>query len=271
MLRRVAKTLLLLLAGTLIAQAYGFNVTALIAGAGVAGLAVAFAAQKTIENVFGGVSVLLDQPVRVGDFCRVGAFQGTVEDIGLRSTRLRTVDRTLVSVPNAQLSAEVLENFGARDRIRLYQVVNLRYETSPDQLRWLLAEFRRLILSHPMIDGEGARVRFINLGPSSLDVEIFCFVKTTDFPTFTAVREDVFLRLMDLVSASGSGFAFPSQTLYFGRDPGIDARRAREAQAQVESRRTQGALPFPDFPEQEIRAFEGTLPYPPKGAAGSGT
>ena len=267
MLRRGAKLALLLLAGTLLAQNYGFNVTALLAGAGVAGLAVAFAAQKTIENLFGGVSVILDQPVRVGDFCKVGAFQGTVEDIGLRSTRLRTVDRTVVSVPNAQFSTEFLENFGARDRIRLYQVLNLRYETTPDQLRWLLAELRRLLYSHPMIDREQARVRFVNYGPSSLDVEIFCFVRTTDFPAFTAVREDVFLRVMEIVGASGSGFAFPSQTLYLGRDTGIDAARTRAAEEQVEAWRRQGELPFPDFAEQEIGALGGTLSYPPEGSA----
>ncbi len=266
MLRRGAKVALLLLAGTLIAQNYGFNVTALLAGAGVAGLAVAFAAQKTIENLFGGVSVILDQPVRVGDFCKVGAFQGTVEDIGLRSTRLRTVDRTVVAVPNSQFSTEFLENFGARDRIRLYQVLNLRYETTPDQLRWLLVEIRKLILSHAMIHGDQARVRLIGFGPSSLDVEVFCFVKTTDFPTFAAVREDVLLRLIDVVHGSGSGFAFPSQTLYFGRDGGVDAGRTRAAEAQVEAWRKQGELPFPDFTDGEIRAFEGTLPYPPEGS-----
>lgn len=270
MLRRGAKAALLLLTGMLVAQNYGFNVTALLAGAGVAGLAIAFAAQKTIENLFGGVSVILDQPVRVGDFCKVGAFLGTIEDIGLRSTRLRTVDRTVVSVPNSQFSTEVLENFGARDRIRLFQVLNLRYETTPDQLRWILAEIRRLVYSHPMIEPEQARVRFVNFGPSSLDVELFCFVKTTDFATFTAVREDVFLRLMDLVNASGSGFAFPSQTLYFGRDPGVDAARTGEAQAQVEAWRRQGELPFPDFPADRIRGFAGTLPYPPEGSARRG-
>jgi len=269
MLRRGAKVALLLLAGTLIAQNYGFNVTALLAGAGVAGLAVAFAAQKTIENLFGGVSVILDQPVRVGDFCKVGAFQGTVEDIGLRSTRLRTVDRTVVAVPNAQFSTEFLENFGARDRIRLYQVLNLRTETTPDQLRWLLVEIRKLILSHAMIHSEQSRVRLIGFGPSSLDVEVFCFVKTTDFPTFAAVREDVLLRLIDVVHASGSGFAFPSQTLYLGRDGGVDATRTRAAEAQVEAWRKQGELPFPDFAEREIRALEGTLPYPPEGAGGA--
>ncbi len=268
LLQRSAKVALLLLAALLLAQNYGINVTALLAGAGVAGLAIAFAAQKTIENLFGGVSVILDQPVRVGDFCKVGAFQGTIEDIGLRSTRLRTVDRTVVSVPNAQFSTEFLENFGARDRIRLYQVLSLRYETTPDQLRWLLAELRRLLYSHPMIDREQARVRFINFGPSSLDVEIFCFVRTTDFPAFTAVREDVFLRVMDIVRASGSGFAFPSQTLYFGRDAGVDAARTRAAEEQVEGWRRQGELPFPDFAEGEIGALEGTLSYPPEGSVG---
>jgi MscS family membrane protein len=248
--------------------AVGYEVTTVLAGLGIGGLALAFGAQKTVENLFGSMALAADQPFRVGDFVKVEDFTGTVEDIGLRSTRLRTVDRTVVSVPNAQFSTEFLENFGARDRIRLYQVLNLRYETTPDQLRWLLAELRRLLYSHPMIDREQARVRFVNYGPSSLDVEIFCFVRTTDIPVFAAVREDVFLRVMDIVGASGSGFAFPSQTLYLGRDTGVDASRTRAAEEQVEAWRRQGELPFPDFAEQEIGALEGTLSYPPEGSTG---
>lgn len=265
----VRKTLLgtvLVIAVAMFAQSMGLNLTAVLAGAGVAGLAVAFAAQKTVENLFGGVSVLLDQPVRVGDFCKVGGNTGTVEEIGLRSTRIRTVDRTLISIPNAQFSTEILENYGARDRIRLYQVIGVRYETSPDQLRWILAETRRLIFSHPMIGPDGARVRFVNFGASSLDFEIFCYVKTTDFATFVTVREDVFLRLMDIVAASGSGFAFPSQTLYLGRDTGLDPEATQQAEAQVRGWREQNLLPFPNSTEEEVRSMVDTLDYPPKGS-----
>ncbi len=266
MVQKTLQVLVIALAVTVFAQSMGVNLTAVLAGAGVAGVAVAFAAQKTIENLFGGVSVLLDQPVRVGDFCKVGSNTGTVEEIGLRSTRIRSVDRTLISIPNAQFSTDTLENYGARDRIRLYQVIGVRYETSPDQLRWILAETRKLIFSHPMIGPDGARVRFINFGASSLDFEIFCYVNTTDFATFVTVREDVFLRLMDIVEASGSGFAFPSQTLYLGRDTGLDAERTKAAESAVQGWRERNQLPFPNNTPDQIESVAGTLDYPPKGS-----
>jgi MscS family membrane protein len=195
---------------------------------------------------------------------------GTVEEIGIRSTRVRTLDRTLVTVPNSEFSEIQLENFGARDRIRLYTILSLRYETSPDQLRHVLAELRKLLAAHPRVSESPARVRFTGLGAFSLDLEVFAYVLTSEWDEFLKVREDILLRMMDIVRASGTGFAFPSQTLYLGRDGGLDGERARNAEAEVRAWRAAGELPFPDFKEETIARIDGTLDYPPHGAAVAG-
>ena len=273
--QRVAKAFLGILAVVLAMQNLGFNVTGLIAGLGVGGLAIALAAQKSVANLFGGVSLVADQPVRVGDFCRFGDGKiGTVEEIGLRSTRVRTLDRTLVTIPNAEFSEVQLENFGPRDRIRLFTVLNLRYETSPDQLRYVLTELRKLLAAHPMITESPARARFVALGPHSLDVEIIAYVCTNDWNEFLQIREDFFFRVMDIVEASGTGFAFPSQTLYLGRDGGLDPQKSRDAEAKVRAWRQENTLPFPEFSDAMRTELEGTVDYPPRGSvayADSGT
>jgi MscS family membrane protein len=264
---RVTKVFLLILAVLSALSNLGFNVTGLIAGLGVGGIAIALAAQKTFENFFGGISMLVDKPIQVGEFCRYGDKIGTVEQIGLRSTRIRSLDRTLVTVPNAEFSSIQIENFAARDRIRFHTVIGLRYETTADQLRWVLIELRRLLLSHPRVNPDPARVRFTGYGAYSLDLEIFAYVDTSDWAEFLAVREDLLLRIMDLVEESGSGFAFPSQTVYVGRDDGLDAERSRSAASRVEEWRARDDLYLPDFPEDVARKTIGTAEYPPEGSA----
>ena len=226
---------------------FGFDITAIVAGLGVGGLAVALALRPTLENVFGGVAVLVDEPVRPGQFCRFGDTLGTVEEVGLRSTRLRTPDRTLVTVPNADFSTGAIENFAARDRIRLLTTLGLRYETSPDQLRHVLAELRRILIAHPEVAADPRRVRFVGFGASSLDVEVLAYVQTSDYAEFLGVREDLYLRMMDAVDASGTGFAFPSTTAYLARDGGLDEEKTRAAEDAVAEWRRAGRLPFPDF------------------------
>ncbi len=261
---KVAVTGLALIA---LLQNLGVNVTGILAGLGVGGLAVALAAQKTVENLFGGITLIADQPVRVGDFCRFGDKVGTIEEIGLRSTRVRTLDRTVVSIPNAEFATLQLENFAKRDRIWLKATLSLRYETTPDQLRYVLVELRRLLYAHPKVHPDPARVRFVGFGPYSLDVELFAYVGTTNFDEFLAVREDLFLRIMDIVAASGTGFAFPSSTTYLRRDGGLDEARSRAAEAQVRQWRERGELCLPEFPPEQIAALGGTLDYPPRGSA----
>ena len=264
--RRAVKLVLVAMAAIGLFQNLGFNVTGIVAGLGVGGIAIALAAQKSIENLFGGLTLSLDQPVRVGDFCRFGDKTGTVEDVGLRSTRIRTLDRTLITVPNSDFSQTQIENYAVRDRIRIYNLLGFRYETSPDQLRYLLSELRKLLWAHPRIESETVRVRFIGFGAYSLDVELLAYVLTSDWKTFLPVREDIFLRIMDIVKASGTGFAFPSQTSYFCRDEGLDEVAGQRAEAAVRQWRDEGRLPFPSLPKEMISELQGTLDYPPAGS-----
>ena len=263
---RVAKLVVLVLGLLTVLGVVGVNITALVAGLGVGGIAIALAAQKTLEHLFGGLTLIADQPVKVGDFCRFGDQVGTVERIGLRSTRVRTLDRTVVSVPNGDFAGLRLENFAERDRIWLQAKLGLRHETTPDQLRHVLIHLRELLYAHPRIDPDPARVRFMGFGAYSLDLEIYAYVRTADYNEFLAVREDVYLRIMDVVAASGTGFAFPLQTQYSG-EHGMDAERARLSEAEVQSWREHGTLPLPEFPVERVTALRDTLDYPPKGSA----
>lgn len=265
--RRSAKVFLFALGVLAVLQNLGVNVTALLTGLGVGGLAIALAAQKTLENLFGGVSLAVDQPVRVGDFCKFGDKTGVVEDIGLRSTRVRTNDRTVITVPNAEFSSMQLENYALRDKMRIYITLGLRYETTAEQLRFLLVELRKLLLSHPKVLDDPARVRFVGFGAYSLDLEVFAYVDTSDYNEFLAVREDVYLRMMDVVDESGSDFAFPSQTTYLERAAGLDEARAEEIEGRVRAWREAGELQLPDFDPELMAELDGSLDYPPEGSA----
>jgi MscS family membrane protein len=262
LLRRLGKVMVVVAGILVILYAAGVNITAALAGLGVGGIAVAFAAQKTLENLFGGISITSDQPVRVGDFCRFGDQLGTVEDIGLRSTRIRTPDRTLVSVPNGHLSSISLENFGVRDKIWFHPTIQLRYETSADQLRYVLAEIRQMLYAHPRVETQSARIRFVKLGASSLDLEIFAYVLATDYAVFLEIQEDLLLRIMDVVEKSGTSFAFPSHTAYMTQDRGLNAEKTQAAIAQIRQWRAEKDVPFPNFPPERIAQMTHTIPYP---------
>lgn len=264
--RRTLRIVLLAVATLAVLDSIGFDVTALVAGLGLGGLAIALAAQKTLENVFGGFMLLADRPVAVGDFCRFGDRVGTVEEIGMRSTRVRTLDRTIVTIPNAQFSTFQLENFAKRDNVRLHTVLGLRYETTPDQLRFVLAGLRSLLLEHSRVSADPARVRFVGFGAHSLDLEVFAYVTTGDWNEFLAIREDIYLRMMQVVEEAGSGFAFPSQTLYVGKDEGIEREKAAAAEAQVAAWRAANDLPFPEFSREKQERSRDTLDYPPEGS-----
>lgn len=265
--RRISKAFVIAIAGVAIIDNLGFNVAGLLAGLGVGGLAVALAAQKTLENLFGGFTLIADRPVIVGQFCRVGDHIGTVEDIGLRSTRIRTLDRTLVTLPNSDISTTRIENYSMRDMMRLYTVLQVGYDTSPDQMRYLLVELRKMLYAHPRTLPDPCRVRFVNMGAYSLDLEVFVFIDTRDWNDFMAVREDIFLRIMDIVGESGAYFAYPSQTLYLGKDGGRDAEQTQAAEAEVARLREAGELPLPEFPGAQIEALDDSLAYPPEGSA----
>ena len=219
--------LLIVFALLLILRQLGFELTTAIAGLSIGGVAIAFAAQKTLENLFGTVMIITDQPIRVGDFCQAGTIEGTVESIGLRSTRIRTLNRTLVTIPNGQFSAMSIENLAHRDKFLFRHKFGLRYETTAEQLQHVLKEIRTMLSEYPGVEPTTYRTRFVRFGDFSLDIEVLAYVLTPDWEGFLAVQEDLLIRLMGIIEASGTSFAFPSQTMYITKDPGSTELKAR--------------------------------------------
>jgi MscS family membrane protein len=207
--RQILKLCVFLIAILAGLSAWGYNTTTIMAGLGVGGLAVALAAQKTIENLFGGISVIGDRPVLVGDFGRFGTHMGTVTDIGLRSTRIRTLERTMVSVPNSHFSTMELENFSARDKIWFHQILNLRRDATTDQLREVLASARDVLNRHRAVEIGEIPVRFSGIGTYSLDVEVFAYVLTPDFDVFLEIQQELLLELLEVVERAGTQLAVP--------------------------------------------------------------
>lgn len=211
---RFAKVAVVILAAILALSQLGVSVASLIAGLGIGGLVIALAAQKTVENLFGTVSIGIDQPMREGDFIRVYDFVGTVEQIGLRSTRIRTLDRTLVTIPNGELSNQRVESFSVRDRIRLACTVGLVYRTTAAQLRRVLTEMEGVLRAHPKIWPDSVIVRFKELAASSLDIEVMAWFETSDWNEFQLIRQDILIGFMEVVEAAGSSIAFPTRTVH---------------------------------------------------------
>jgi len=264
---RILKFVIFLLGILAILGNLGFNMSTALAGLGIGGLAIGFGAQKTIENLFGGVSVLGDEVFRVGDVCRFGDRTGVVEDIGLRSTRIRTEDRTLLAIPNGTVATINLENFSRRDKILFKMNLGLRPESRADHVRFVLLEIRKLLYSHPKVETKTVRVRLTEIAGPSLNVEILSYVMTQDFNEFAAVREDLLLRMLDIVEDSGGSLALPAQTLYLSRDSGLEKEKTDNAVKKIAELRDKNQLPFPDHHQDDISALKGSIEYPPAESA----
>jgi MscS family membrane protein len=210
----------IIIAGLLTLSILGFDITTAIAGLGIGSIAIAFAAQKTLENLLGGVSILGDQVIRIGEMCKIGERQGTVEDISLRSTRIRTLECTVLSVPNGELARMNLENISRREKTLFHTKLGLQYESSPRQLRSLLEKITSLIRQHPKVESEALRVCLVGFGEAGFDVEINCHILTSDLDEFMAIREDLLLRIVDLVFEAGAALAIPSRVLYLSEAEG---------------------------------------------------
>jgi len=245
---RVARIGVWALVAVLALDAAGVRVMGLIAGLGIGGLAVAFAAQKTIENFFGALAIASDRPFQRGNFVDIGGTSGTVEEVGLRSTRLRTSARTIVTIPNGSVSTSKVENMSVRDRILFNPTVGLIYGTTRSQIEFVIDEVKKLMAGHRRVFQGSFRVRMTGFGDSSLNIGILSWIDTTDYNEYTAVVEELNLEIMRIVEEAGTGFAFPSQTVYLGRDAGIDEHRATEVGSEVERRRDAGELWIPEPP-----------------------
>jgi MscS family membrane protein len=248
------------------AQEMGLPILSLLAGLGIGGLAVALAIRPTLENLIGGFILFLDKPIRVGDFCSFGSQSGTVEKIGVRSTQIRALDRTMITVPNAQFADMQIINWAQCDQMLIDEVIGLRYETSADQLRYVLARIREMFHGHPRIDSDTVRVRFTRYGGSSLDLAIRVYAITREWNDFYAIKEDILFRIKDIVEQAGIGFAFPSHTLYVRRDEGPNSELGERAVQSVAEWRRTGQLPFPQFSAARRKQLDGKLSYPPPGS-----
>lgn len=196
----------------------GISIYGVIAGLGVGGLALGLAARPTLENLIGGLTLYADRTVKVGDFCQFGDKMGVVEEIGLRSTRIRAPDRTIVTVSNADLSNMQIINFTRRDRSLLRTMIGLRYETTRAQMQEVLERIRNLLLDHPAVVRSTVRVRFRELGSYALGVEVYAQVDRAEMSDFLEIQEGILLDMMRIIEECGTAIAFPSQTTYHVRE-----------------------------------------------------
>ena len=240
LVRRFVEVSIFILVTLGVLHGLGFDVSAALAGVGIGTLALGLGAQKTFENMFGGVSVLFDKVVQVGDTCKVNNQTGVVEDIGLRSTRLRTPERTLLSIPNGTMATAVIENLRFRDKFLCQQTIRLRYDLSPDHVRFVLGEIRQILLENPKVEDSTARARFVRFADYALEVEIFCYIVESDYSAYLAVQEAVFLSIMDALEKAGVVVALPTQTTFVNQDSWIDPEKAKAAKSAIEKIRDPG-------------------------------
>jgi MscS family membrane protein len=225
---KAAKVAVIAIAAVAVISELGYPVASLVAGLGIGGVAVALAAQKTVENLFGSLSIGVDQPFRVGDYVTVDTISGTVESIGLRSTRIRTLDRTLVTIPNGKLADMRVESFAERDKIRFTAVLGLSRDTSAGAVREVLAGARALLREHPKVAPDPS-VSLVKIGEASLDVEVSTWFLTTDANEFAALREEALIDLLAVVERAGARLAMPERSVRVtagaGNLPGVNAAR----------------------------------------------
>lgn len=265
-LRRTTKAAIVVIGIIAILGAVGVDVTAGLAALGIGGIALALGAQKSMENFVGSVSLIADQPVRVGDYCRVGDIKGTVESIGMRSTTLRTAARTIVTIPNGEFSASMIENYTHRDRFIFNPIFLFRKETTPDQMRFLLVELRAILYSHPSIMNTSPIVRFTGITADALKVEVTAYIEAATFDDSQEVQEDLLLRMMDLIAQSGTTFAYPSQTVYLSRDNGLSEEKTAETSETVKTWKENNELQLPKFDPKRVEEIKGSIKYPEEGS-----
>ncbi|MFK8041962.1 mechanosensitive ion channel family protein [Congregibacter sp.] len=254
----IIKFVAILLVALVWAERAGYNMSTIIAGLGVGSLAVALAAQKTLENVIGAITLYTARPVNPGDLCRFGNIVGVVEEIGLRSTMIRTLNRTMLAVPNAVFSSVEVENFSHRDRIRYYQHIELQMTTA-DQLRVILGRLRELFLSHSDAMQETASIRLQKVAAATAVIRIDVGIRTTDYQRFLAVAEDLNLRMIELVHDAGAVFSGPGQVLQVRDFYRASEDTIADVHSQLESWKNEEKLPFPDYTTAEKAALKGAI------------
>ncbi len=262
--KKSIKVILSIVAILLMLQNWGVDVTAIFAGLGVGGVAVALAGQKTIENFFGGLVLIADRPIKVGDFCEFDGTRGYIEEIGPRSTRIRTLEQTLITIPNGEFSQMKIENWHRRNRIGMRKILNLRYESTPDQLKTLIMKLKKMFIEHEMVEPQPIRIRLVDFGQSSIDMEVYVLVRTTNWENYLAIQEDLMFNTMICMKESGVGFAFPSRSLYLQRDKVSSKEEIDQIVDQFQSECRSQSEQWPNYSNDFIKEHSDKLPYPQK-------
>jgi MscS family membrane protein len=231
--QRFLRILLLLVAIVAGLAVAGFNMRTALAGLGIGGLAIALAAQKTLENVLGGMSLLMDKSVQVGNLCRIGNQVGQVEDVGLRSVKIRTRDQSLLVVPNGILAQMQFENFVSRRKCLINQHFALRIETDVEQLRFILDRIQAALQHNPEIEPGTSRVRVVRFAGAAFELELWAYANGGDWPKFTAMQQDVILSVAEIVAASGARFAAPTHLTYLAGNAATDTQKVSDVERRV--------------------------------------
>jgi len=239
--RRVLEVVIFVLVVLIVLSGLGVNVTAALAGLGIGGLAIGLGAQKTFENMLGGISILTDKALVIGDPCRIGDQRGVVEDIGLRSTKLRTEDRTIVTIPNGTVATAVLENYRQRDKILFRQLLRLRYDLSSDHLRYVLDEARAVLRQNNHVEDATTRVRLLRMAEYSIEMEIYAYILVRDYSEFLALQEELILSIVDAIEKTGAAIALPSVGPILTTDGWIDPEKVKAAKVRFEKSHDSGA------------------------------
>ncbi len=234
---RIGRVAVFVLIFVFLAQEFDYPVGGLLAGLGVAGMAFALAAKDTLSNWFGALMIYTDRPFDIGDWVKTSSLEGVVEDIGLRSTRIRTFSKTVVSVPNSSLANDVIENFSRMPIRRIYFKFGVTYSTTPGQMRETLERIKDILRDHPDVDQSFWLVKFTEFTDSALSIMLYFFTTTTDWQRYLAIREEVNLKILERIAEIGVQAAFPSQSIYMENDdPEERARLDAKARALYEAR-----------------------------------
>ena len=218
---KTIKAFVIILGLVALLQEWGINVSAFVASMGLGGLAFALAAKDTAANLFGGLSILADKTFKIGDWVLINEkIEGIVEDIGLRTTKIRTFEKSIVTVPNSLIANSPVENFSRRDSRRIKFLVGLTYDTPRETIKKIVKEIKELLENHPGINkNQTLLVNFYEFSDSSLDIFVYCYTNTPDWAKWLEIKEDIQLKIMDIVEKNGSSFAFPSRSIYVEKIP----------------------------------------------------
>jgi MscS family membrane protein len=262
LVHRFNNVLILIIALLVIITILGFDTKTLLTGLGIGGIALALAAQRTLENLIGGITLVMDEVASVGDDCVIAGRAVTVQGIGLRSFRVVTQEGTEIDYPNGMLAQTSIENVSRRTRCLISTPVFLSYECSLAQVQLVIAGVRDVLYSHSRVESETAKFRMSGLTTTGFRIDLFAYIRTNDGAEFTAIQEDLLFRIVNVVESAGAALA-PSQVTQLSKEQTINLQKAGEAEDTVRKWHDSNQFPFPDFSPAHIAAIRGSIVYPP--------